>query len=220
MPRSIAMIEKILIYIITFIVSLTLSNLVVKNLRGVEWLRYVRILLVTLPYLVVFKFFPIPTLSIPNFVDLMFVIMASFFYTVLDYQNIIYSNNVVLFPYLEKVTVSKLVARLAETTLIPTVEELFFRGILPIGVLNLELFIFFGISTLLFVIGHFYSDGNTKKIDFFCKLFLLSFLSFSIYVYSQNILNSILFHCLCNIPWFITNCRIFIYQKRGEKNVD
>lgn len=205
---------KIGYYILIFAISLAVSIFSVNTFRGSGYFRFLRILLTTIPYLLVFIFIPLPSFYTLRLPSTIIVIIISLFYIVLDYKNILLSNNKIIFPFLESVNIGKLLSRFSEVSLVPFTEELFFRGVLPVDNINFDFYLICTVSSTLFVLGHFFTDENICNYYLIFKLFLMSVISTMMYLYTKNILYSIIFHSLCNLPWFITNLRIYIYHKK------
>lgn len=205
------LISLISIFWIAFPLSFQIRNLV----KGNTFLRVVRIFSMYMPYLVVYLFCSFPKYNIHvNLSFLLIVIIFSIFYLLVDLNIFYHAFNEELYGFIDRVGVKQLLSRAGEFTIVPIVEELFFRGVIPINTDIIESIFIFCISTFLFCLAH-YIGRDSGKI-FQMKVLMLSIVSFLLYYLTQNIIYSILFHMLCNFPWFLVSIHQFLYFKRKE----
>ena len=199
-----SLIRLVLAIIVVFWIALPLSYQIQSKIRGDLLLRIVRILSINIPYLAIFLIIKYPSYSF--FINYMILlpIILSIIYILIDFKNLSYSNNPAIFSYFGEVRKEQLLSRFSEVTVMPLIEELFYRGTIPITGSIKEILIIFLLTTLLF--NHL-------------KLFILSLFSFLIYYFTHNIIYSIIFHVLCNIPWFVTNYRMYLYSKKQKNEV-
>lgn len=208
------MLRITLAIVVVFWIGLPISYEIRSRIRGNLFLRIIRILSINIPYLGIFLLIKYPYYSFKLDYMICLPIVLSIVYIFIDLKNLLYSNNPKIFLHFEEVRREQLLSRFSEVTVIPFVEELFYRGTIPIRGEIHETVIIFLITTLLFNLAHYI--GQSHDMMFHLKLFLLSIFSCFIYYITQNIVYSIIFHMLCNFPWFITNYRIYKYQQ--EKN--
>ena len=201
-----SLIRLVLAIIVVFWIALPLSYQIQSKIRGDLLLRIVRILSINIPYLAIFLIIKYPSYSF--FINYMILlpIILSIIYILIDFKNLSYSNNPAIFSYFGEVRKEQLLSRFSEVTVMPLIEELFYRGTIPITGSIKEILIIFYI-------------GQSNDITFHLKLFILSLFSFLIYYFTHNIIYSIIFHVLCNIPWFVTNYRMYLYSKKQKNEV-
>ncbi|WP_342475275.1 CPBP family intramembrane glutamic endopeptidase [Weizmannia sp. FSL K6-0777] len=206
-------------FTLVFLLSLSLSYIIRKYVRGNIFFRIMRIFLMPVPYLLIFLFIPFPLIDFNiDILYLIVVIFLSLAFILLDYKNLLNSNKRALFDFMPKMKGEQLISRFSEVSIVPIIEELFFRGFISLGASYPQLILSVIISSFLFSVAHYI--GNDKSIKYHVKLCLFSITSVVIYLVSENLLYSIIFHILFNLPWFITNVRIYSYQKRkGEGRV-
>lgn len=212
-----SLIRLVLAIIVVFWIALPLSYQIQSKIRGDLLLRIVRILSINIPYLAIFLIIKYPSYSF--FINYMILlpIILSIIYILIDFKNLSYSNNPAIFSYFGEVRKEQLLSRFSEVTVMPLIEELFYRGTIPITGSIKEILIIFLLTTLLFNLAHYI--GQSNDITFHLKLFILSLFSFLIYYFTHNIIYSIIFHVLCNIPWFVTNYRMYLYSKKQKNEV-
>ncbi|WP_445081169.1 CPBP family intramembrane glutamic endopeptidase [Lactococcus sp. KTH0-1S] len=210
--------QVIFFTITTFWIAFPLSFQIRDLIRGNLFLRIIRIVGMNIPYLAVFSVLPIPQYDFRVKTSLIIIsALAALIYTTFDIQNLRNSMNKYLFHYLKKVEGKNLVSRGGEVIIVPVIEELFFRGVVPLEASVKEIIIVFGVSTLLFLVAHYI--GQSKEMYYHIKLILLSLMAMGLYFWTKNILYSIIFHALCNLPWFVTNLKMYLYEKnKGESH--
>jgi membrane protease YdiL (CAAX protease family) len=202
----------IIIFWIAFPISFQIRNII----RGGIILRIVRILSMSIPYLAIFLILPLPYYNFSlHFKNIGISVGLAVVYVLFDLPNIRRSLNKELIPFLDKVEAKHLISRLGEVVIIPAMEEIFFRGIIPINRSLQEISFVFCISTLLFNIAHYVE--TSKEIVYHIKLVALSIIALVIYFYTRNLIYSIVFHMLCNIPWLLINIKIYWYGKNIKK---
>lgn len=206
----------ILILLIVFLVAMISSYSIRRFIRGNLFLRILRVLIINLPYLLIFIWLPLPKYNFKvSFFACMVVSLLAFINILLDYKNLKLANNSKFFTFLPVVEGKHLISRFSELTIIPIIEELFYRGSIPIDGSETEIIIFSIVTAFLFNVAHYI--GNNKTMGYHIRLFIFSIISICIYLYSHNIIYPIIFHIIYNLPWFIVNCRMYYFAKRrGE----
>ncbi|MBF2480196.1 CPBP family intramembrane metalloprotease [Listeria seeligeri] len=205
-----------ILFVIFFLISLFLSRIIRKYVRGNVVVRLIRILLMGCSYLLIFIFIPFPKINFEVSISfLLVVILLSIVFILFDCKQLLQSNRRGLFAFLPKVKGEQLISRFGEVSIIPIVEELFFRGTIPFEASNFHTVLMVFLSTVLFSIAHYF--GNDKTVKYHVILCLFSITSAGIYIFSENIIYSIVFHIIFNMPWFITNVRVYLYQKERER---
>ncbi|ETE01497.1 CPBP family intramembrane glutamic endopeptidase [Streptococcus pseudopneumoniae] len=209
------MLRSIFIIFISYWIAVPLSYQIRKVVRGDLVLQIARIIAVDVPFLIVYFIFDFPrvdnyNLSLGVIISLIFALC----YILLDWKNISYANNIAVFPFLKKPKRYQLYSRFGEITIVPIIEELFFRGTIPINGDIVETLVIFIFSGLLFSFAHYIEESRELQTNL--KLWVLSLFSFIIYFITKNIIFSIIFHVICNIPWFISNYRLYKYNIRRE----
>lgn len=202
-------------YITIFIFSLITSYWLRKYIRGNIYHRIVRVISINLPYLLIFLFVPFPRVDFELDIRLVLLtfILATMF-ILLNVKNLIYSNKRAFLLFTPKVKGEQLISRFSEISLIPVIEEFFYRGIIPLNGDVIEVVLAILLSTLLFSVAHYI--GNDKSWMYHIKLIFFSLTSSSIYLMSENLVYSIIFHVIFNLPWFVTNCRVYLFHKNRE----
>ena len=209
--------KLILAIVVVFWIALPISHQIQSKIRGDLLLRIVRITSINIPYLAVFLVVPFPLYNFKFTIMIFLPIFFGLLYTLVDLKNILYSNNSAIFQYMGEVRKEQLLSRFSEVTVIPCIEELFFRGTIPITAPINEVLLIFLLTSILFNLAHYI--GQSSDFLFHLKMFFLSILAFLVYYFSQNIIYSVIFHIICNIPWFITNYRMYIYTKKQKNEV-
>ncbi|MFS7208215.1 hypothetical protein CKN86_13280 [Carnobacterium divergens] len=202
----------IVIFTLVFIISNIMSLLIRKFVRGNMYLRIVRIVTIDLFYLSIFLFFPFPNIS--TRVDILPIIIVFFLSAILrfiDYEQLKRSLKKSYMKFQPRTTLGNLISRSGEVFIIPVIEELFYRGTIPINSSKLEILIFCIISMVLFNLAHYI--GRKSDLKYHLKITVFSIISTLIYLYTGNLAYSILFHVLYNLPWF------FIYLRKYKYNI-
>ena len=209
--------KLILAIVVVFWIALPISHQIQSKVRGDLLLRVVRISSINIPYLAIFLVIPFPVYNFKFTVMILLPIILGLLYILVDLKNILYSNNYAIFQYMGEVRKEQLLSRFSEVTVIPCIEELFFRGTIPITAPFNEVLLIFLLTSFLFNLAHYI--GQSSDFLFHLKMFFLSLLAFLIYYFTQNFIYSIIFHIICNIPWFITNYRLYIFTIKQKNEV-
>lgn len=207
------MLKLIFQFLISFWIAFPLSYQIRDRVRGNIVLRVIRIVSINIPYLIVFFVVPIPYFNFKfDWLYIVIVVLAAIGYTIGDFNNLKKTSNLALFPYLDRVKGKHLLSRGSEVLITPVIEEMFYRGVIPIKDGFTNIILIFLLSTSMFGFAHYM--GEAKELDYQIKLFIISIVTFTLYYWSQNIVYSILFHMLCNLPWFFVNVKMYFWGKK------
>lgn len=210
-------INAIVVYI-AFIVfcftSFFISKLIIKYVRGNVLLRLIRVVFCFSPYLLIYLFFPLPIFSFKIDTEpIIYIVIFFLILLIMEFKNIYYKfqrKYSFLFHRIEK---KQFINIVAEGSLIPIIEELFFRGTIPIhSNSNIHITIFIIISIMLFHYIHYL--GNDKSKIYHIKLFIFNIFTVFLYLKFQNITYCILFHILYNSIHVITCVALYANQNR------
>ncbi|QHW35910.1 CPBP family intramembrane metalloprotease [Staphylococcus ursi] len=187
-----------------------------KYIRGGMIARVIRIIIINLPFLSIFMFTNLPSIELKVSLDFLTLsIIAAIIMIIFEIPKIYYSNKKIMLKLSYDVKLKNLFSRFSEVTLVPITEELFYRGVLSFSLLNVKAQLLMIVSVILFNIAHFVGRGVKNPI-YYLKLTLFSIIAIFIYLKTKNIIYPVIFHILYNIPYFITEMRIYLYKRRFQ----
>lgn len=196
-----------------FVIAFISSTIIVKLLRGNFFVRLIRILTSYLPYYLIFFTFPFPKYSLNLDIKIViFSLLAISLLLIFEYKSFVISiskNYSFLYKKPEKL---QLLSRTIECTMVPMTEEIFFRGLIPTDTKDIYFIIICSILTnTLFIISHFIH--RKWDVRFALKLLVLSLISTYIYIYTENILYSVIIHMIYNTPKTYSYFHRFFFHK-------
>ncbi|PFY88274.1 hypothetical protein COL53_22375 [Bacillus pseudomycoides] len=100
--------------------------------------------------MLIFLFIPFPLIDFRiDPLHLLVVILLSIVFILMDYKNLLQSNKRALFVFMPKMKGQQLISRFGEISIIPIIEELFFRGFIPLEANYPQLILSVILSTVL-----------------------------------------------------------------------
>lgn len=198
--------------IIFFILSNIASRLIIKYIRGNIYLRIIRITTAYLPYLSIFFFVSLPNISFN--IEVFYLILSMIVAIILlipEYKNFIFSIKKEYSFLHSNIVGPQLLSRLVEGTIVPIIEEMFFRGLIPINHFSAKTIIISILLLLLFNISHYF--GKDKNLLYQMKLLIFSLCSIALYLLSGNLIYSIILHILYNLPYVYSNFHRYYFHR-------